>query len=834
MTAKKPAPIVIRLTADGLKNVKSALSGAQKSVKALAAAIGKINTGIKATSKSFAVAGGAVSGLAAAFAATTRAGVESVAEQGRFAQQVGLSAEQYQKLRYAAEQAGHDVDGLNGFLINLADKSIDAANGSEGAAQQLADLGISAVDSKGRLKSMPKLVEDLADAVAKMPDGAKKTGLLSIFAGDDGARAIGWLNNGSRGLKRMAGEAEALGLVISDEQTAYAQSTKRSVDQLFSVVKSVRDELAMVFAPELKYQSEQLTDAILRNKGALKQLAIDAYNAAWAIGEELYNVLYLKKNPSTWWMQAALDIAHDLKAIFTGSGGPLKVDFLENARKSFVQFRDDATRIMSDVGKLFSQQQGIETPWIAALEDEWARVVTVFSQAEIIITDVYKLLAGQEGIQTAGLQKLQNQLKRISGAIDTADRVIKDFYRLFSNSGGIETPWIRDLEDDWARFSGAVKSAWTNIISPALTAFHTALGAVADVINSVFGLKGDARWSADQLAIAIAIGSVTGFIGTFVKAAKLALPLVTTLGRGLLAVAGAAGLVVTGITTAAAVINGIRSDAGDVAMTQEQVDKRVQEISAEHGEAAAAAYQRAYLAEYEKKWGWQAANTVANWFGIGTDVEDTKFKLDTIISSDAEAAKLGEELAAADLQIPAKLSVQDAELTAEVTAALDQIEAGAVITDIQLSPEAQKQFDAIQSKKILPPGSMKAAGFAVGGEVRGPGTATSDSIFARLSNGEFVMKAAAVKRWGVGFMERLNSGLLPAFASGGLVSMPAPAGLSSASAMLGGSSGRPVMLQLPDGSTTELRGQPDAVAQLERKLRRSVTAQAGRKPGWYK
>lgn len=69
-------------------------------------------------------------------------------------------------------------------------------------------------------------------------------------------------------------------------------------------------------------------------------------------------------------------------------------------------------------------------------------------------------------------------------------------------------------------------------------------------------------------------------------------------------------------------------------------------------------------------------------------------------------------------------------------------------------------------------GAHGDAGFAEGGAVRGAGSGTSDSILARLSNGEFVMSAKAVKAYGANFFEGLNRGfspMMPAFASGGLV-----------------------------------------------------------------
>ena len=47
-------------------------------------------------------------------------------------------------------------------------------------------------------------------------------------------------------------------------------------------------------------------------------------------------------------------------------------------------------------------------------------------------------------------------------------------------------------------------------------------------------------------------------------------------------------------------------------------------------------------------------------------------------------------------------------------------------------------------------------GWKDGGNVNGPGTSTSDSIVARLSDGEFVHKASAVKTFGEPFMEAVN------------------------------------------------------------------------------
>jgi tape measure domain-containing protein len=66
-------------------------------------------------------------------------------------------------------------------------------------------------------------------------------------------------------------------------------------------------------------------------------------------------------------------------------------------------------------------------------------------------------------------------------------------------------------------------------------------------------------------------------------------------------------------------------------------------------------------------------------------------------------------------------------------------------------------------------GMLIGSFFADGGLVRGPGTGTSDSIVAAISNGEYVVNAKATAK-NLPLLQAINSGKLPRFAEGGLVS----------------------------------------------------------------
>lgn len=122
---------------------------------------------------------------------------------------------------------------------------------------------------------------------------------------------------------------------------------------------------------------------------------------------------------------------------------------------------------------------------------------------------------------------------------------------------------------------------------------------------------------------------------------------------------------------------------------------------------------------------------------------------------------------------------------------------------------------------------------AAGGLIAGPGSGTSDSILARLSNGEFVMRAAAVKHWGVERLAALNAGRMPAnfpgFAAGGLVTR-AVASLprfAEGGPVLSGAGLQPINIILPGGKTLAALANPAEARDFAADLRREAMKRGG-------
>jgi len=94
-----------------------------------------------------------------------------------------------------------------------------------------------------------------------------------------------------------------------------------------------------------------------------------------------------------------------------------------------------------------------------------------------------------------------------------------------------------------------------------------------------------------------------------------------------------------------------------------------------------------------------------------------------------------------------------------------------LVTQYRAAITAQRQLSIGQTAAgVAARSGIRPQGFATGGLVRGPGTGTSDSIFAMLSNGEAVLSAAVVKKYPEA-VNQLISGKVPGYSEAGIVSM---------------------------------------------------------------
>lgn len=182
--------------------------------------------------------------------------------------------------------------------------------------------------------------------------------------------------------------------------------------------------------------------------------------------------------------------------------------------------------------------------------------------------------------------------------------------------------------------------------------------------------------------------------------------------------------------------------------------------------------------------------------GFIGDLQDIELAANDIEQSNAEAKiqSIRDEMAALKEQAD---KLKDAPISFK----MDEESLNGVKSQIQqLAEQLGQQLvipvrvaanDFTQPYTLQDPGP-EPSGFATGGYISGPGTSTSDSVPALLSNGEYVIRAAAVRKLGKHALDMLNRGIpIPRFADGGVVGTvasldTAPGNLGSLDINLGG------------------------------------------------
>ena len=153
----------------------------------------KVNILINAkdnASKTFAKVAGAIGGLFAAgrIVGWTRDLINLGDGIGKASQRVGVSAEEWQKLQYAAERSGAGAANVETAFKTMGKTIFDASTGSKTAAQSLAFLGLSADKLRGMAPE--KQFGEIAKRLTLVKDHTEQAVIAQKLFGESGAQLL--------------------------------------------------------------------------------------------------------------------------------------------------------------------------------------------------------------------------------------------------------------------------------------------------------------------------------------------------------------------------------------------------------------------------------------------------------------------------------------------------------------------------------------------------------------------------------------------------------------------------------------------------------------------
>ncbi|RWQ35533.1 MAG: hypothetical protein EOS20_18685 [Mesorhizobium sp.] len=781
------------------------------------------------------------------------------------------------------EEFGRTVETFDDISVSVTrfgkdtKKSTDVAKkATAGAAEVFAKLGVRVKDASGKLRSTQDILGDVAEAFSRMPDSALKSALAIELFGKSGAELLPFLNEGREGLKALGDEATRLGIVFTKEQATIGDDLGDALDEVSKAAAGTRLQLGLLFAPAVTVLAQGLTDIIVANKDAILQLGQTAARVFASVLGDLLHLLSGNaqnvKNP--WireWSVAIVQFGRDFLAVVQTVVIPL-----------FTLIRDGATLVAEAINSIFGTN-------ISGGQ-------LLIGVALLQLLGVFRLLVSSAGLVVSALRLIGTVIATLfSGGVIAAATT---FFSTIVTGATTFLGFVAGLVSWPALIVAALVAAgvavfvfWDDLVAAAqnalariaeffaagnlarlfdglveagrqagallVEAFRLAiegigvvlLGAAALVGGFVQGIVEAISGLAAQLlptwtAIGIDGGAIWGSISGLANEALTAIVgQVTALGTmlapvwaGIAAAGSAVWTTVTGAaSTAFAGITSIASTA--ITAVSETIGSLIDAVVDSFTGATSQVVQAAS----------DIAAAIQRATEISGDVQGAAQLADALVAPFRQAQAAINQIMAAIRGL-----VQNGFMTlaSSVNAIASQIETAInrILSALRkAAAEAQRLRAAAGSSSSSGGG---APGFAGGGSVRGAGGPKTDSILAWLSNGEFVIQAAAVKKLGVGFLSALNNGFLPSlkglrgFSMGGLAdgfnrSMAIPRfadggfakmKLAPASAM----SGKTVHVKLQYGVTEDqvidMIGEESAVDKLYRFAIGESLTSAGRSP----
>ncbi|UCV15524.1 phage tail tape measure protein [Quatrionicoccus australiensis] len=176
--------------------------------------------------------GAAFVAVSGTIAVAAKGAIDSMDDMNDAAERVGMTTEALSRLGYAAKLSGVEFGELSGAMSKMSAKMQDALSGDKAAVAWFHDVGVSVVDTSGKLKAVETVVEEVADRFSKFEDGAAKTALAVDGFGRAGARLVPLLNQGRDGMRELYDESDRLGATIGGKAAAEAGKFNDQVDRL--------------------------------------------------------------------------------------------------------------------------------------------------------------------------------------------------------------------------------------------------------------------------------------------------------------------------------------------------------------------------------------------------------------------------------------------------------------------------------------------------------------------------------------------------------------------------------------------------------------------------
>lgn len=184
----------------------------------------------------------ALTAVSTAAIACVKSAAEYADELKTLSEQTGVAVDTLQAWDYASELIDTDFNTMTSSLQKL-EKTMASS------PETFRELGISITDSTGHMRSAEEVFYRTIDALKNIKNETEKDQIAMEIFGKSADELTGVINTGSKGLQNYKNEAQALGLILSQEEVDAAAEAQDAFDQLTKSLEVAKMKIGSQLAP---------------------------------------------------------------------------------------------------------------------------------------------------------------------------------------------------------------------------------------------------------------------------------------------------------------------------------------------------------------------------------------------------------------------------------------------------------------------------------------------------------------------------------------------------------------------------------------------------------
>ncbi len=199
-------------------------------------------------------------------------------EMAKLARRLGIGIETLSSFAHVAKLGGSNVQEMGNALRFLQKAAYEstAEGGSLATAKRAFDaLGVSVTDSSGNLKTAEQLFYDVADAMAKLGAGAKRTALAQELFGRSGLTMIPIIEEGTDAIRKQQEQAYKFGSVWTAVTGKFAEDFEDARHNLDLAIEGLKMSIGTQLLPVLSEGLTKLANYIAENRDTIANTALD-------------------------------------------------------------------------------------------------------------------------------------------------------------------------------------------------------------------------------------------------------------------------------------------------------------------------------------------------------------------------------------------------------------------------------------------------------------------------------------------------------------------------------------------------------------------------------